>query len=105
MLFGLCLLPWPSSDIIRWTEWFKTVNGLLTGLLLTITCYMLGKGFLALVWRVLPLLSCHPPPRPPIELVGGRVGGDGSLVVWVPPLVVVTGVCAPTGRLLWPIYA
>ena len=54
---------------------------------------MLGEGFLALVWRVLPLLSCRPPPRSPLGLVVGRVGGDGSWVVWVPPLVVVSGVC------------
>ena len=53
---------------------------------------MLRVGFLALVWRVLPLLSCRPPPRPPLIVVAGRAGGDGSWVTWVPPVDVVPGV-------------
>ena len=68
--------------------------GFLTVLLWLFNYYMLREGFLALVWQVLPLLSCRPPPRPPLGLVVGRVGGgDGSWLVWVPPLIVVSGVC------------
>ena len=55
---------------------------------------MLRKGFLALVWLVLPLLSCRPPPRPPLLVVDGRVGGAGSWVLWVPPVEVFSGVWA-----------
>ena len=60
---------------------------------------MLRVGFLALVWLVLPLLSCRPPPRPPTAVVDGRGVGAGPLwcgyllVWWLVLCVRLLGVC------------